>query len=131
MTSNPNPPVGASAALHAQRIREREAQADAGPSRRTGGRQTYEIYGERALAQARADEELRRRAEENDRRARAEREAADVPEVDGDAEQVEEAEGRVVDLTDNPERRSSRAAHRGVVAHAYQQAQMEGRGFIA
>lgn len=123
---NPNPPVGASAAAHAERIRQRDAKADAGTSRRADGRQTFELYAERALAVARADEELRRRAEDNDRRARAEREAVEVAEVDD-----EEVEGQAVDPTDNPERRSAKAAHRGIVAHAYRQAQQEARGFIA
>ncbi|MFF8954094.1 hypothetical protein ACF09I_35655 [Streptomyces sp. NPDC014940] len=119
MTVNPNPPVGASAAAHAARLRERDAKADAGTTRRADGRQTYEVYAERALAQVRADEELRRRAEENDRRARGQWVPGDDDQDDDDAEETEEQE---TDPTDNPERRSARAAHRGVVAHAYQRA---------
>ncbi|TXJ80680.1 hypothetical protein E2C11_11065 [Streptomyces lavendulae] len=119
-----NRPVTPSAARHAALIRERDARKAKEKGGQADGRQTYELYAERALAVARADEELRRQAAENDRRARGQWVPGDLTEDDdGNDEQA-------ADVTDNPERRAARTAHRGIVAHAYEQAMRAGRGFV-
>ncbi|MFH9938545.1 hypothetical protein ACH4OT_04380 [Streptomyces murinus] len=122
-----NRPVTPSAARHAALIREREARKAKENSDQADSRQTFERYAERALAVARADEEMRRQAEENDRRARAEREAVDAAEVD---ESEEEGEEQAAGLGKNPERRSAEAAHRGAVSQAYVRVAREAKGFI-
>ncbi|GAB2946676.1 hypothetical protein [Streptomyces heilongjiangensis] len=80
-----NPPVTATADLHAERLRARDVERAKSGQGRPDGRQTWEIYGERALAGARADAAARKRAERSDRRARGEW-------VPGD-EETDEAEG--------------------------------------
>lgn len=132
--STVGPKITGSAAIHAERIRARDAarEQESGERRVPEGRQTFEVYGERALAGARADEAARRRAEEADRRARAAREAAGAAAVDEDDDGGgEEGEARTVDPRDNPERRSAAAAHRRVVQHEQARAAYEGREFIA
>ncbi|MEU5281125.1 hypothetical protein AB0G87_32495 [Streptomyces asoensis] len=123
-------PVSASAAMHAERLKAREAKRAkvADITAATETRQTSERYAERALAGARADEALRRRAAENDRRARAEREAADAAEAD---EFEEEGEDESAGPRKYPERRSAEAAHRGIVDQAYARVAREAQGYIA
>lgn len=102
--SNPNPPVTASAALHAERIRARDTER-AAAAKTPDARQTYEIYGERAAAGARADEEARRQALLNDRRARGEWTPGDEPEADEDQDDEyddTEEETDVEDEEDTP-----------------------------
>lgn len=84
--SNVNRPVTPSAAAHAERIRAGEEERQAAAKERDS-RQTYEIYGERAAAAARADEELREQARRNDARARGEW----VPGEEANGEDIEEA----------------------------------------
>ncbi|MFF4839267.1 hypothetical protein ACFY2G_04290 [Streptomyces collinus] len=131
MTNPSNPPVGSAAAAHAQRIRERDARKAKEKGGQADGRQTFEVYADRVRAVARADEEMRRQVEESGRRARAEREAADAAEVEDAEEGAEETEGQVVDLRNNPERRSTKAAHRASVDQAYARVAREAQGYIA
>ncbi|KUN03953.1 hypothetical protein AQI95_21170 [Streptomyces yokosukanensis] len=89
--SNVNRPVAPSAAAHAARIRARDEEwASASGERDT--RQTYEIYGERAAAQARADEELREGARKRELRARGVWVPDDASEEEGDREEYDQAE---------------------------------------
>lgn len=120
MPDNMRQPVTPSAVMHAERIKARDAKrakADPGPA---DTRQTYEIYGERAAAGARADEDVRQQALLNDRLARGEW----VPgTAEDDEEEVEETVTRV--------RRSADAAHRGIVHQDHQRAMREAQGYIA
>ncbi|MFD9099310.1 hypothetical protein [Streptomyces collinus] len=129
MTPNMPQPTS-SAAAHAERIRAREQAATERKAAPTGGQSTAERYAAQVLPGYHADEELREQARLNEMRARGRWVPGDQ---DDDTEEAEEQEqpAAAVDPTDNPERRSARAAHRGAVAHAYQQAQQEGRGFLA
>ncbi|MEU0069541.1 hypothetical protein ABZ027_08350 [Streptomyces sp. NPDC006332] len=122
--------VTGSAAQHAERLRAREAERAAAGQERDG-RQTAEIYGERAAAGWRADEALREQARRNDARARGEWVPGDEPEDVVDDEEFEDAEEEG-DLEDGEEpvstaelyarrerarqqagHRSAQAAHRG------------------
>ncbi|MGW3024513.1 hypothetical protein [Streptomyces sp. NPDC001221] len=86
-----NPPTTRSAALHAERIRAAEEERTA--SERKDGRQTYEVYAERALEQARADEELREGARMRELQARGVISAAeDLDEEDEEFEPEDEEE---------------------------------------
>ncbi|WP_333736368.1 hypothetical protein [Streptomyces sp. IBSBF 2806] len=129
MSDNMRQPVTASAARHAERLRARDEQRATRTSSQTGGRQTSEIYGERAAAGFRADEALRERARLNELRARG----MSVPGADEDVDEDDEEQQaeETTDPTDNPERRAARVAHRSVALHAHQTAMRQGRGFIA
>lgn len=82
------PAVGGSAAIHAERIRAREAErAKAAESAVRDPRQTFEVYAERAAAGARADEALRLEAERRAKRARGEWVPGDGEEDDDQAEE--------------------------------------------
>lgn len=111
MTNPSNPPVTASAEMHAARIRARDAKRAESAEGRPGGRQTFEIYGERALAGARADAAARERAARNDLRARGQWVPGDAPDADD-----EETEPESFDPRDSPELRAAKAAHRGTLA---------------
>jgi hypothetical protein len=89
--------------MHGERIRAR-AEAKAKAQRgQADGRQTSEIYAERALAGARADEALRRQAEENARRARGEWVPGDGPEdVEEEYDVVEEYDEETDDEDEEP-----------------------------
>lgn len=94
--SNVNRPVTASAAAHAERIRAGEEARQAAAKGRDS-RQTYEIYGERAAADARADEELRHAARLRELQARGvliadAEESEDLEDEDVDEEYEEEAD---------------------------------------
>jgi hypothetical protein len=102
-------PVTASATMHAERLKARDAKRAKADDAHTDTRQTYEIYAERAAAGARADEALRERAKLNELRARGMSVPGDEADVDEDDEEREEVE-ESADPTDNPERRAARAA---------------------
>jgi hypothetical protein len=120
MTMNPHQPIPRvtdSAAAHAERIQARDkakakAKAQRGPA---DDRQTCEIYAERALAGARADEALREQARKNEARARGEWVPGEEPDVE---EEVEE-EPTDFDPTDSPERRSAKVAWRSASTGGY------------
>jgi hypothetical protein len=114
--SNPNPPVTDSAARHAARIRERDAQRAKTDDKPRDTRQTYEVYAERALAGARADQALRDEARRNDARARGEWLPSDGPDDDSESEAEETAE---FDPKDSPERRAAKVAWRSTAFGGY------------
>lgn len=95
------PQVTGSAAAHAERIaRNEEARTTARSS--TGGKQTFEIYAERAAAGARADEELRIAARRREMIARGvivdDEDPEDYDEDDEDAEPRPEPKKTVAQL---------------------------------
>jgi hypothetical protein len=108
------PTITGSAAIHAERIKARDAERAAGTKERDG-RQTAEIYGERAAAGYRADEELREAARLGELRARGiitpdpEPETA-VEEDDEGTDEYEEDE--VVEEDDEPTSTAERYARR-------------------
>lgn len=99
MTQHANPPVTPSAAAHAERIRAGEEERTADSGTRRDGRQTFELYAERARAQALADEELREAAALRELQARgiisADEELVDEADDEGEleGEDVDEGEG--------------------------------------
>jgi hypothetical protein len=111
------PTITGSAAIHAERIRARDAERAAEVKERDG-RQTAEIYGERVLAGYRADEELRRQADLNARRARGQWVPGDEPDDDTESE-VEETAEFDFDPTDSPERRAAKVAWRSASTGGY------------
>ncbi|MEU8031943.1 hypothetical protein AB0C13_25405 [Streptomyces sp. NPDC049099] len=120
--SNVNRPVTPSAAAHAARIRAGEERSAASGERDT--RQTYEIYGERAAAQARADEELRHRAHMSELRARGVITADDEPEDDEEFEdQAEEYEEEELAEDDDEEEQPSTAERYAAIERKRQQAE--------
>ncbi|MFG2948165.1 hypothetical protein [Streptomyces adustus] len=98
--ANGGPTITGSAAIHAERIQARDAELAA--AQKPDGRQTFERYAERALARARADEELREQARLNDMRVRGQWVPGDEPEdqEDDGVEEVEEED--VEDEEDAP-----------------------------
>lgn len=116
-------PVTPSAAAHAARIRERE-EGRAARAVPADGRQTFERYAERAIAGARADEELREQARLNDARARGEWTPGDAEEDDDveEYEQADEAEEEDVEYDDEElstaERYAARERKRQQAEHA-------------
>ncbi|MEV6833607.1 hypothetical protein AB0N17_03590 [Streptomyces sp. NPDC051133] len=123
--SNVNRPVTQSAAAHAQRIREQQRGEEERPA---AGQSTAELYAARILPGYKRDEELRERARLNEMAARGRWVPGDQDEDDEEPEEVEE---QAASLTENPERRSARAAHRNSVQSAYKRAEREAQGFIA
>ncbi|MEH0551232.1 hypothetical protein [Streptomyces sp. B21-101] len=114
--TNVNPPTTASAVAHAQRIKAGEQTRKRAAGEREG-RQTFELYAERARAGAAADEALREEARKSELRARGRwvpGEEVDVEEGD-EADEVEDS----VDPADNPERRSARAAWKSASPGGY------------
>lgn len=93
------PPAMASAAAHAERIRQAAEERDQAPAELPEGVTTVQLYAERALAGVRADEALRKQARDNDRRARGEW----VPGVEDDAEEADEHEDEPDDEPDDVE----------------------------
>lgn len=91
-------PVTPSAAAHAARIKARDEER-AKANEQPDTRQTYEIYGERARAGFRADEELRQQARMSELRSRGVWTPGDE-EVDDDAA-AEEYEEEVLDDEDD------------------------------
>lgn len=99
MPDNMRQPVTASAAMHAERIKAGE-QARAKAAAERSGRQTAQIYGERAAAGHRADEALREAARLGELRARG------VITPDPEPEDLEDDEGQddeVLDEVDEEE----------------------------
>ncbi|MYV42913.1 hypothetical protein GT030_29620 [Streptomyces sp. SID1328] len=107
--SNVNRPVTPSAAAHAQRIRERESGEQKPPA---AGQSTPELYAQRILPSYKRDEELREQARLNELRARGQWVPGDQEDDDLEDDQEQEEPAAAVDPTDNPERRSARAAWR-------------------
>ncbi|MGQ4402533.1 hypothetical protein ACN6K4_003315 [Streptomyces hayashii] len=116
MPDNMHQPVTASAAAHAQRIKAGEQTRKRAAGEREG-RQTFEVYAERARAGAAADEALREEARKNELRARGRWVPGEEEDVE-EGDEAEEVEGSV-DPTDNPERRSARAAWKSASTGGY------------
>ncbi|MGW1503757.1 hypothetical protein ACWCQW_35395 [Streptomyces mirabilis] len=133
MTNPANPPVTASAAAHAARIRAGEEEFRAARSDAPAGQSTAERYAARALAGAQADEALREEARRNDLRARGQWVPDDEEELDEEEAEAEfEDEGEEDDEEAQPlstaeryaamerkrqaaERKATLKAHRGAV----------------
>lgn len=123
--ANVNPPVTASAAAHAARLRAREEER-AASSKDRDTRQTFERYAERAAAGFRADEELREQARMGELRARGVITADEEPDVEADEGEEYEEEQADDDTEDEPlstasryaavERKRRTAEHRANVA---------------
>jgi hypothetical protein len=98
MTNLSNPPVTASAAAHAERIRQ-AGQQRAAVTPAAGGQQTYERYAARILPGYQADEAARERARLNELQARgvisAEADEPDIDEDEADQEEVPEDEADI------------------------------------
>ncbi|MGW4139373.1 hypothetical protein ACWELV_21660 [Streptomyces mirabilis] len=110
-----NPPVTASAAAHAARIRAGE-EVRAAEREVPTGQSTAEMYAARILPAYRRDEELREEARKAEMRARGRWVPGDDEE--DEEEEAEEATGEV-DPLDNPERRAAKVAWRSVATGGY------------
>ncbi|WP_405525235.1 hypothetical protein OG426_19450 [Streptomyces canus] len=99
------PTIGGSAAIHAARIRERDARRAAVPDAVPDGKSTAQLIAEQVLPGYRADEEARERARLSELRARGVISADPEPED----EEVEEYDEEVVDEADEAEEPTSTA----------------------
>ncbi|MFD4790537.1 hypothetical protein ACFWN1_26490 [Streptomyces sp. NPDC058459] len=116
------PRITGSAAMHAERIKAREA-ARAKAADERDNRPTHEVYAERAAAGARADEALRERARMDELRARGvisddsepdEAEEYDVEEYEEEVVEDDDEEGQPVstaELYARRERERQKAEH--------------------
>lgn len=114
MAKNINPPATPSAMMHAERIRAGE-QASAAKQDGPAGQSTAEMYAARILPGYKADEALREEARRNELRARGTWVPGDDDLEEDEPEEVEET----TDPTDNPERRSAKAAWKSARVGGY------------
>ncbi|MCX4858953.1 hypothetical protein [Streptomyces canus] len=102
------PTISGSAAIHAARIRERDAQRAAEPDAAPDGKSTAQLIAEQVLPGYRADEEARERARLSELRARGVISADPEPEDIEEEDAYEEPE-EVVEEDDEEEEPTSTA----------------------